>query len=95
MNNRIISRLRDWNRKRIARNTLTQHAIMVSGQHKQPARKWIRFHRYYLHTVKSMRIKAEDIATRQREKGFDTAIVELNKTRSAYAVYLKTTGKLP
>ena len=85
---RITTFLHDWNRKRMTRNTLTKHALAVGGQHKQSARKWIRFHRYYLHAVKPMRIKAEDIAARQRTRGFSTAIIELNRNRSAYAVYL-------
>ncbi len=88
MSNRLISLLREWNQNRIARNTMSQRAAMVSGQHKQSARKRIGWHRYYLHAVKPMRIKAEDIATQQRKRGFDTAIVELRGTRSAYAVYL-------
>ena len=84
----ITKTLQEWNRKRTARNQLSSHAGKISRQHDQKATKWIRLHRYYLHAVKSMRIKAEDIAERQRGKGFNTAIIELNQNRTAYAVYL-------
>jgi|GEM_PF-1742015 len=85
---KLIERLREWDRARRARNEISSHADRISRQHDQKATRWIRLRRYYLYAVKTMRLKAEDIAERQREKGFNTAIVELNGNRTAYGVYV-------
>ena len=85
---KLIERLREWDRARRARNDMCSHADRISRQHDQKATRWIRLRRYYLYAVKTMRLKAEDIAERQREKGFNTAIVELNGNRTAYGVYV-------
>jgi hypothetical protein len=84
----IIETLKAWNQKRCARNAMSSYAAKISRQHDQKATRWIRLRRYYLYAVKGMRLKAEDIAERRRDKGFNTAIVELNAKRSAYGVYV-------
>ena len=84
----ILQTLKNLNQKRCARNEMSSYADKISRQHNQKATRWIRLHRYYLYAVKGMRIKAEDIAERRRDKGYNTTIVELNAKRSAYGVYV-------
>lgn len=84
----ILQTLKNWNQKRCARNEMHSHADRIGRQHDQKTRRWIRLRRYYLYAVKGMRLKAEDIAERRRDKGYNTAIVELNAKRSAYGVYV-------
>lgn len=84
----LIEAIKGWDRARRARNEMSSHADRISRQHDQKATRWIRLRRYYLYAVKTMRLKAENIAERQRERGFNTAIVELNGNRTAYGVYV-------
>lgn len=85
---KLIEAIKEWNQARCARNEMSSHADRVSRQHDQKATRWIRLRRYYLYAVKTMRLKAENIADGRREKGFNTAIVELNGNRTAYGVYV-------
>ena len=84
----MLQTLKKWNQKRCIRNKVSRYAGKISRQHDTKATRWIRLRRYYLYAVKGHRLKAEDIATRKREEGFNTAIVELNAKRSAYGVYV-------
>ena len=80
--------LKNWNKARVARNKMSRYADMISRQHNQPAKKRVGLHAYHLYAVKDFRMKAEDIAEKRRGKGFNTLVIEFNKKRTSYGVYV-------
>ena len=78
-----------WNTARAARNKMSRYADKMSRHHNKPAKKRVGLiHAYYLYAVKDFRMKAEDIAEKRRDKGYNTLVVEFNKKRTSYGVYV-------
>ena len=84
----IRSHIKAWDTARAARNKMSSYAETISRRHHQPSKKRVGLHTYYLYAVKAMRMKADDIAEKRRGKGFNTLVIEFNKKKTSYGVYV-------
>ena len=86
---KAVAAAKKWFAGRVTRNRLDAHADQMSRQHKVPAHKRIGLQKYYLHAVKRLRMKAEDIASEKRGSGHNTAIIQFNKQQGGkFGVYV-------